>query len=64
MQPGDTRQIKGRGATASPANPFKKFHLEVDPEWLEEMAHDPDAVSLFRRVQGSAGWDVGSFSSS
>jgi DNA repair photolyase len=44
MQPGDPRQIKGRGATANPANPFEKFHLEDDPEWLEEMARDPEAV--------------------
>src|SRR6185295_6968857 len=44
MLPGDPRQIKGRGAVANPANPFEKFHLEDDPEWLEEMAHDPEAV--------------------
>jgi DNA repair photolyase len=44
MQPGDPRRIKGRGAVSNPANPFERFRLEDDAEWLEEMAHDPDAV--------------------
>lgn len=44
MQPADPRRIKGRGAIANPANPFEKYHLEDDPEWLEEMARDPEAV--------------------
>jgi hypothetical protein len=44
MQPADPRRIKGRGAIANPANPFEQYHLEDDPEWLEEIARDPDAV--------------------
>jgi len=44
MQAADPRQIRGRGATANPANPFERYHLEDDPEWLEELARDPDAV--------------------
>ena len=40
----DPRQIKGRGATANPANPFERYHLEDDAEWLEELARDPEAV--------------------
>jgi DNA repair photolyase len=44
MQTADPRQIRGRGATANPANPFERYHLEDDPEWLEELAHNPDAV--------------------
>ena len=31
--PADPRNIKGRGATANPANPFEALHLEDDPEW-------------------------------
>ena len=51
MLPADPRNFKGRGATANPVNPFEKFHLEDDPEWLEELARDPDAVPPAPRTQ-------------
>jgi len=51
MPPPDPRNFKGRGATANPANPFEKFHLEDEPEWLEELARDPDAVPPSPRTQ-------------
>jgi len=49
--PADPRNFKGRGATANPANPFEALHLEDDPEWLEELARDPDAVPPSPRTQ-------------
>lgn len=51
MPPADPRNFKGRGATANPANPFEVQHLEDDPEWLEELARDPDAVPPSPRTQ-------------
>lgn len=51
MPPADPRNFKGRGATANPANPFEALHLEDDPEWLEELARDPDAVPPSARTQ-------------
>lgn len=42
--PQSPHAIKGRGAVENPANPFERFHVEDDPEWLEELARDPDAV--------------------
>jgi DNA repair photolyase len=44
VQAADPRQFRGRGATTNPANPFERYHLDDDPEWLEELARDPDAV--------------------
>lgn len=51
MQRDDPREIRGRGATANPANPFEQYRLEDDPEWLEEMARDPEAVPPSPRTQ-------------
>lgn len=46
MTPGppDPRGIRGRGAIRDPRSPFEALHVEDDPEWLEEMARDPEAV--------------------
>jgi DNA repair photolyase len=51
MPPVDPRNFKGRGATANPANPFEALQLADDPEWLEALARDPEAVPPAPRTQ-------------
>ncbi len=51
MPPADPRNFRGRGATVNPPNPFEALQLEDDPEWLEELARDPEAVPPSPRTQ-------------